>query len=88
MEPVKGLPTAARRLSAAMRGEVLEVQAILFDLIRQECARVGIREGIRILLREDTPMHLYLDRADGGSAVLRREWGQFIQVEPVASLSG
>jgi hypothetical protein len=88
MSPLNRRRTNAHRLSAAQRGEVLEVQVILFDLIRRECERVGIREGLRIVLREDTPGHLYLARADGGIAVLRREWGQFIQVEPVASPPG
>jgi len=88
MYAVKRRSTTSQRLNAAMQGEVVEVRAIVFDLIRKECDRMGIRVGVRILLREGTPVHLYLDRVDGTCAVLRREWAQFIQVEPVASFSG
>jgi DNA-binding CsgD family transcriptional regulator len=74
MDPPERRTTTVRRLSAAVEGDVLVIRSIPFGLIRQECMRLGIQNGARVLLREDTPAHLYLERSDGGTAVLRREW--------------
>jgi hypothetical protein len=85
MEATEARFAAARRLSAALVGETLEVRAVLFGLLRRECERLGVVEGVRLVVQEDTTTHLYLARADGGIVMLKREWGQFIQVEPVTA---
>jgi hypothetical protein len=80
---MSGVDSTLCQLSGACTGDTLEVRAILFGSLRHECSRMGIVQGVRFVLRDDTPTHLHLDRCEGGSAVLRREWTRFIQVAPV-----
>jgi hypothetical protein len=57
------------------------VLQILFEEVRRECARLGLREGQTIRARESTDLHILLEFSDGWTATLARRWARFIEVE-------
>jgi hypothetical protein len=64
-------------------GQSVVIRQILFDGLRSDCERVGVREGQAFRLDEGTHSHLLLETRDGRTAKVRREWARFIEVESV-----
>jgi len=62
--------------------ERVRIRTILFDLLRQECAALGLHAGQCVRVRTRSVGGLLVELAEGGTVSLRREWTPFIEVEP------
>lgn len=60
------------------------IRTILFDLLRQECAALGLHAGQCVRVRAASAGGLLVELAEGRTVALRREWAPFIEVEPDA----
>jgi hypothetical protein len=56
------------------------IRRILFDQLRRDCARIGLREGERVRCRRSLPATLLLETETQTSVVLPRDWARFIAV--------
>jgi hypothetical protein len=69
-------------LATIRPGETVRIRTILFDLVREECSRLGVHAGqvVRTILGSDGYLLLELPR--GARVALKREWTRFIDTEP------
>jgi hypothetical protein len=72
--------SGAYSLAAARRGDYVHVQHILFEQLREDCARLGLHEGDVVQCRS-SGAYLLLDTEQGGTIVLERDWARFIVVD-------
>ena len=68
-------------LDGAAVGPTVTVRRILFEGLRLECARAGIREGTPLRLAMETGSHLLVELPGAVTAVIRRDWARFIEVQ-------
>ena len=63
-------------------GREVVIRHILFEVLREECARRGIRAGeaVRVLARERSDVALAVQ--EGRTVRLPRKWGEFIEACP------
>lgn len=59
----------------------VRIRTILFELLREACAREGVHAGQIVRVRR-TGEALLLELPGGATVPLSREWARFIQVEP------
>lgn len=65
----------------------MEIRRILFDVLRDLCADLGVQEGDVVRCRANTPSHLLLETAGGRTVALEQDWARFIQIRSVAAES-
>lgn len=75
------LSTSTFSLLDATPGQAVAVRTILFDLLREECARLGLRPGQTIRVGERTDSHVAVAVPGESTVHLRREWVRFIEVD-------
>ncbi len=59
------------------------VERILFGLVRDRCAEIGMKEGQQIRCRSRTSRELTVELPNGGVHDLEVEYAWFIQVRPI-----
>mgnify|MGYP006143018163 CR=1 FL=1 len=59
----------------------VRIRTILFDQIREACARQGVHAGQTVRVRRSGHA-LWLELAPGRTVALGAEWARFIEVEP------
>lgn len=75
---------ACANLHEARTDERVCIRTILFELLRQECAALGVNAGQSVRVRRRSVDGLLVELAEGRTVSLRREWAPFIEVEPDA----
>ena len=76
------VPASASLQDVSTRQEVC-IRNILFDLVRHECARLGLRVGHRVRVRRRAAQALVIDLPGGRTVALKPECARFVEVEPV-----
>lgn len=74
-----------RSLDTVHHGEIVVVECILFDAIRELCHDAGLRLGERVRCRDVAGARILLETARGHLVTFERRWAQFVQVAPLAA---
>ena len=65
-------------------GARAQIRTILFDTLRESCARAGLHSGLTVQVVDRAGSQISLALADGQTITLPREQLCFIEVRPVA----
>ena len=77
-------PAGARSLATLAPGESALVGCILFDAVRDRCARAGLRPGMRVRCHDAGAVLVLV--AEGGRVVrLERRWARFVEALDAAA---
>jgi len=71
-------------LHDAGTGQEVVVRRILFDTLRAECARLGVRAGGTIRVERRSGSQLAVALPGACTVLLGSDWARFIEVEPPA----
>ena len=74
------IAASARSLAMIMSGRHVKVNGILFDVVRDRCARAGLGEGDIVQVMGRSDLHILIRNARGVLTMLERELAQFIVV--------
>jgi hypothetical protein len=69
-----------RSLASVEADERIRVRSILFSLLRDDCARIGLREGDELVCKRASAAVLVLLSDDGRPIVMDRDRARFIEV--------
>jgi hypothetical protein len=74
-----------RSLAEVRPNDLIRVEHILFDSLREECHGIGIAEGDVLRCRRSSRAVLLLETSAGRTLILDSDWARFIQVRPAES---
>ena len=69
-----------KSLASVVANERVRVRAILFAQLREDCARMGLREGDELVCKRGSPAILVLASEQGRPIVMGRDQARFIEV--------
>lgn len=70
---------------SASAGSWLEIRRILFGLVTDQCARIGLREGLKVRCRSRGRRRVIVELPGGEIRSLELQYAWFVQVRPILS---
>lgn len=70
-----------RTLALSQPGQTVQVKEILFDLVRDRCWELGIREGSVVECRDRDGSSVVVDLPNGERAQIPRDYAWFVSVD-------
>lgn len=67
------------------RGQAYEVRRIVFDLVKERCAELGLEPGITVRCRKRDHGHIMVELSDGTMVPMELAYARFVEVEAVQS---
>ena len=72
--------TTPSSLAAVAPGDAVIVQRVLFELLRDKCSDLDVREGDALHCQAVGDARIFLRTADGRLVACRRDWARFVEV--------
>ncbi len=73
-----------RALAASRVGQVIQVEYVLFDTVRDRLAEMGIRVGSVLECLESEPLSVRVRLPNGGETQVSRAFAWFVSTRPIA----
>jgi len=81
--PSAHVPDSAHALASAKRGSRYRITQLVFAMVRDHCAELGLRVGDEVDCIDNRSWALHLERSDGRRVILDRDYAWFVEVELV-----
>jgi hypothetical protein len=77
------LPRWDQALASAKRGARYRIRHFVFVMVREHCREAGLAEGDEVKCLDNRGWAVHLERSDGHSLIIERDYAWFVEVEVV-----